>query len=517
MGDLRIKTFGSGFARVKSIEDAVVTLAETSFVYDGIAKKQIVESVVLDGVELVFGRDYLIIGDSATDAGVHQLSVLGILEYGGSVIKSWSINKLSLAKPTVTGSYTYNGNAQNVSLSNFNSLRETKNGTTSATNAGSYTLFVSLNDEANTQWEDGSTETLSLPWTINKAAGSINVNPTTIEIAGNISTTETAAITMTGDGIVSANSSDNDIAVATVSENTVMVTSVASGTATITIAMAAGTNYTGASCAIAVTVVNKPVASVTPASGTTYINGLSGLSAEQVSSFSEAISNNSAITNTISTVYIDFGSEHRKLSVGDQFALALDNTDYAFDIIGFNHDTLSSTTAYGAASATGKAGMTLQMHDLINSNYHMNDYDENDFPTNVGGWKESEMRTSTMTTMRGYLPSAWQAIIKPVNKQAGTGGGSSSGVETVSDGCFLLSEIEIFGSTTHSVPGEGSQYAYYRAGNTRVKKKSGSASIWWERSPVSGSRESFCYVKEDGNAGRSYSYVLTPPAFAFCV
>lgn len=128
------------------------------------------------------------------------------------------------------------------------------------------------------------------------------------------------------------------------------------------------------------------------------------------------------------------------------------------------------------------------------------------------------MRTSTMATMRGYLPSAWQSIIKPVNKQAGLGGGSSSGVETVSDSCFLLAEIEIFGSTTDSVSGEGSQYAYYRAGNTTIKKKSGSAYGWWERSPYSGYSSGFCFVHGDGSAD-AYYYATSyfGVAFGFCV
>lgn len=89
------------------------------------------------------------------------------------------------------------------------------------------------------------------------------------------------------------------------------------------------------------------------------------------------------------------------------------------------------------------------------------------------------MRTSTMATMKGYLPAAWQTAIKQVNKVSGTGGGSSSGTETVYDSCFLLAEIEIFGSTTYSVSGEGTQYAYYMAGNSKVKSRSGDVDDWW--------------------------------------
>ena len=255
-----------------------------------------------------------------------------------------------------------------------------------------------------------------------------------------------------------------------------------------------------------------PTASLTAQSGVSYTNGLNGLEADVISLFSAAISNNRDITNKTSVIYLDNGDIHRKVSIGDQVTLSLNGTNYAFDIIGFNHDTLTTAAAYGANTATGKAGITFQMHDLFATFYAMNSSN-----TNSGGWKSSAMRTSTMATMKGYLPAEWQTAIKPVNKASGTGGGSSSGTETVSDSCFLLAEIEVFGSTTFSVSGEGTQYAYYKAGNSKVKNEGGYANYWWERSPYSGNGISFCRVNSSGNAvydnaGRSYCV-----AFAFCV
>lgn len=183
-------------------------------------------------------------------------------------------------------------------------------------------------------------------------------------------------------------------------------------------------------------------ASLTAQSGVSYTNGLESLSANTVSLFSAAISNNSNITNETSVVYLDYEDIHRKVSVGDQVTLSLNGTNYTFDVIGFNHDTLTDTAAYGEETATGKAGITFQMHDLFATTYPMNSTD-----TNSGGWKSSAMRTSTMAIMKRYLPTEWQTVIKPVNKASGLGGGSSSGTETVSDSCFLLAEIEVFGST----------------------------------------------------------------------
>ena len=54
-------------------------------------------------------------------------------------------------------------------------------------------------------------------------------------------------------------------------------------------------------------------------------------------------------------------------------------------------------------------------------------------------------------------------------------GNQSSSIQTTNDKLFLLSEIEIFGSTTYSFTGEGKQYDYYKAGNSKVKNLSGSA------------------------------------------
>lgn len=263
----------------------------------------------------------------------------------------------------------------------------------------------------------------------------------------------------------------------------------------------------------AITVKVVATASTSAAPGVDYTDGLSGLEASDVTAFAEAISNNSDITNETITVYVDFGSVHRKISVGDQVTLPLNGTNYAFDVIGFNHDELTTPTAYGAATATGKAGITFQMHDLFATTYMMNDAN-----TNVGGWKESPMRTSTMATMKGYLPSAWQTAIKPVSKASGTGGDSSSGTETVSDDCFLLAEVEIFGKTVYSVAGEGVQYAYYKAGNSKSKKRNGAEANWWERSPISGDSLGFCLVSSiNGTAERTIAIVSACVAFGFCV
>ena len=250
------------------------------------------------------------------------------------------------------------------------------------------------------------------------------------------------------------------------------------------------------------------IAKLEPTPDKSYVNGVSGLSAAQLHEFAHLISNNADITKSTRTVYVECDGEYRKVDIGNQITISLDGTNYVFDVIGFNHDDLTSAVAYGSITATGKAGITFQMHDTFATSYKMNST-----KTNSGGWKSSNMRTSTMPLMKRYLPSAWQTAIKPVNKASGTGGGSTSGTETVSDNCFLLAEIEIFGFTKYSVSGEGTQYAYYKAGNSKMKKGS-----WWERSPHSGDSSNFCSVYNNGNAMYgSANYSSTYVAFGFCV
>ena len=70
---------------------------------------------------------------------------------------------------------------------------------------------------------------------------------------------------------------------------------------------------------------------------------------------------------------------------------------------------------------------------------------------------------------------------------------------------------------TYSVSGEGTQYAYYKAGNSKVKNKSGSAGYWWERSPYSDSVYSFCRVNGGGGNGNGYASDSLGVAFGFCV
>ena len=195
------------------------------------------------------------------------------------------------------------------------------------------------------------------------------------------------------------------------------------------------------------------------------------------------------------------GSVPDSWAVGDSKMMTIGGTDYQIDIIGKNHDTYT---------AGGTAPLTFQMHDCYGTKYAMNSLD-----TNSGGWTSCAMRSTHLPAILALMPSEVQTGIKEVNKLTSAGSMSAT-INTTADKLFLLSEIEIFGSTTYSKSGEGSQYADSSAGNRKVKKFSGSAYSWWERSPYGGTSTSFCSVYSDGDAiinDASYSYGV---AFGFC-
>lgn len=196
------------------------------------------------------------------------------------------------------------------------------------------------------------------------------------------------------------------------------------------------------------------------------------------------------------------GMAQQFFKVGDSKTVNIGGTNYEVQIIGFNHDDKVSG---------GKAAYSFQLVDCLNQTQQMNTSN-----TNTGGWNGSAMR-GRMSTYKSQLPAALRNVIKTVKKKSGTGGGSSSGTQQTNDDLFLLSEIEIFGTTTYSVAGEGTQYEWYKAGNSRIKKVNGSAGAWWERSPNSGGTTYFCYVDSSGSADFNDADYSFGVSFGFCV
>ena len=121
--------------------------------------------------------------------------------------------------------------------------------------------------------------------------------------------------------------------------------------------------------------------------------------------------------------------------------------------------------------------------------------------TDVGGWKECPSRTWLNTTYKNALPSTFTSIFKEFINQSGVGN-KVDNVENTIDTFAFRAEIEVFGSRTYSVAGEGNQVKYYETSSNRIKQRAGSDNNWWERSPGSSttsSSQNFCNVNQSGN------------------
>ena len=179
---------------------------------------------------------------SYTENGVTQTTTFNV-----------TVNRKSVAKPTWKSNLTYTGSAQSVSSAsywnNYNTSYMTIGGTTSATNAGTY--IATFTPGSNYRWADGTISAINVNWTINKATGSLSVNPTTVAINGNnYSSGVAVTITRAGDGAISYSPTSISGLTLSLNGNTLTIKgngSTAVSAKTITISVAAGTNYTAPS------------------------------------------------------------------------------------------------------------------------------------------------------------------------------------------------------------------------------------------------------------------------------
>lgn len=189
--------------------------------------------------------------------------------------------------------------------------------------------------------------------------------------------------------------------------------------------------------------------------------------------------------------------------VADQKPMTINGVDYQIDIIGKNHDNYSD--------GSGKAPLTFQLHSCYSNVIE----GMNSSRTNYGGWTSCDMRQTRLPAILSKMPTEVQSGIREVNKLTSAGSGSNI-INTTADKLFLPSEIEIFGSVNLSKNGEGTQYDYYKAGNSRVKKTGVNAIYWWQRSPDGSSSMHFCAVDDGGHATSLTANAGCGVAFAFC-
>lgn len=456
--------------------------------------------------------------------------------------KTGVANKITISNvPAQSGTLTYNGNSQTPSWSNYNSAQLTLGGTTSGTNATSYN--ATFTPKADYMWSDGSTTAKTVSWSIGKAAGSMTLSASAVTLNSAALTAE-VTVTRPGDGAITASSSNTGVATVSVSGNKVTIKHVnqTTGTATITIKVAAGTNHTApADKTVAVTAQFMPTKKA--------LNDQTWAEIRQVSDAGQGSS------------YWSVGDRKAVLVNGTVGTLAVNQTLYVY-ILGFNHNSAKEGNGiqFGTFKTALSGGTDVCLVDGSYNSYktdgskifnmnHWGNY-------NYGGWKACDLRydilgstnkapvnygkaratsdtgydapTNTATspvanTLMAALPADLRAVMKPITKYTDNKGNSSDVAANVTsslDYLPLLAEQEIFGGNrTYSNQYEKNsqvQYAYYSAGNSKVKYRhsaTGSTACWWERSPRYGYNGSFCSVYTNGGAnfnGARYSFGLAP-------
>lgn len=195
-----------------------------------------------------------------TEAGVTKTAVQAI-----------TVERGTISVPTVSGSLTYNRQAQSPTLTGYDAGKMTLSGDTSGTNAGSYTAVVT--PTAQYKWSDGSTEAKDIQWSIAKATPSITFDPASVSLDTS-TTSQAVSVTYTGDGTLSAQSDNSGVATASLEGTTLTVTGVETGNTAIQVSASEGTNYTAASASLSVAVQFAIIIPVVPSQkGTLTYNG----------------------------------------------------------------------------------------------------------------------------------------------------------------------------------------------------------------------------------------------------
>jgi hypothetical protein len=162
-----------------------------AIVYDGTEKSPTWEN---------YDTDKMTIGGTTTgtDVGSYNATFTPKANYkwqDGSVdakTVAWSIIQELLIVPAQSGTLTFDGTEKTPVLdSNYDPSLMTLSGDTAATNAGTYTLTVSLTDTTNYRWEDGTATPKTVSWTIGRSViGAVPSQDGTLTYTGNAQTVQ---------------------------------------------------------------------------------------------------------------------------------------------------------------------------------------------------------------------------------------------------------------------------------------------------------------------------------------
>lgn len=414
---------------------------------------------------------------SYTENGVTQTATFNV-----------TVNRKSITKPTWKSNLTYTGSAQSVSSTsywnNYNTSYMTIGGTTSATNAGTY--IATFIPGSNYRWADGTTSAINVNWTINKATGSLSVNPTTVAINGNnYSSGVAVTITRAGDGAISYSPTSISGLTLSLNGNTLTIKgngSTAVSAKTITISVAAGTNHTAP--ANKTITVSAEYWSWGADGGTADAAWFTGLKNYLASNSGSSIrtSNGGSILGTTKSVTLS--------------SAVLGTTTHLIRVIGVDQDANNTVTF--------QTKNCLSQYTTFGSN---------------AVWIGSTARSLCQNYYNAF---PGKAAIKTIKKGTCPNYGDRNQNVTYNDETvFLLSERE-FGLDTYSplstansttskaecTQGKNFAYSYYTSNATRIMylgdTSTSSYGYPWERSRRYNNSDYVCGVGDNGTATYAY-------------
>lgn len=244
----------------------------------------------------------------------------------------------------------------------------------------------------------------------------------------------------------------------------------------------------------------------------------------------------------------DSGNAANYFAVGDTKTIVINGTvgvepfsNLSIDafILGFNHNASVEGTNRIHFGLGKINGVDVCLCDA-NYSYHQTasgKFTMNTSATNSGGWYSSRMRKTvlgsdsaptspTANTLLAALSSDLRAVMKSIVKRTdNTGGGSNTAsyVTNTTDYLPLLSEFEVHGTRSVANSAEQNyqqQYAYFAAGNSKVKNKHNAtttAAYWWLRSPHATNASYFCSVGTSGATSGDSAYTSRGVAPCFAV
>ena len=195
------------------------------------------------------------------------------------------------------------------------------------------------------------------------------------------------------------------------------------------------------------------------------------------------------------------GTYKTKYSVGDLKTVALGSQGvHLMQLVAFDADD--------KADGTGKASMTWIMNDLLPTTHRMNPskVDGQEGTGTLGGYDKTEMKSYLTDTILPLVPSDIKNNIVPVTKhQKAFDASGTAFQQSTTETLWIPGHKEIFNSTSYDT--DGPSYSdVFKDSASRIKKKKGSAHVWWLRSADSATSSGGVSISGGGSSG----YVSSP-------